>query len=62
MLRASIRHPRRSGPSWRQLNAPRTAVAAVLADYRSALASVPLISPPGREWMLRRCSRGLRHI
>ena len=27
--------------------------AAVLADYRAALASAPLIKPPGREWMCR---------
>jgi hypothetical protein len=36
-----------------ELNARRTAAAAVLADYRTALASAPLGSPPGREWMLR---------
>jgi hypothetical protein len=36
-----------------ELEARRTAAAAVLADYRAALASAPLSSPPGREWMLR---------
>ena len=36
--------------------ARRTAAAAVLADYRAALASAPLSSPPGREWMLRLAS------
>ena len=35
------------------LSARRTAAAAVLADYRAALASAPLSKPPGREWMLR---------
>lgn len=35
-----------------ELAARRTA-AAVLADYRHALASAPLSRPPGREWMLR---------
>ena len=36
-----------------ELSARRTAAAAVLADYRAALASAPLTSPPSREWMLR---------
>ena len=36
-----------------ELNARRTAAAAVLGDYKAALASAPLASPPGREWMLR---------
>ena len=36
-----------------ELNARRTAAAAVLADYKATLASAPLSSPPGREWMLR---------
>jgi hypothetical protein len=36
-----------------ELNARRTAAAAVLADYKAELASAPLTSPPGREWMLR---------
>ena len=39
-----------------ELNARRTAAAAVLADYKAALASAPLASPPGREWMLRLAS------
>jgi len=39
-----------------ELNARRTAAAAVLADYKAALASAPLTSPPGREWMLRLAS------
>src|SRR5260370_9834910 len=34
------------------LNA-RRAAAAVLSDYKAALASAPLTSPPGREWMFR---------
>jgi len=33
--------------------ARRLAAAAVLADFRLALASAPLGSPPGREWMFR---------
>jgi hypothetical protein len=33
--------------------ARRTAAAAVLADYRTAVASAPLTRPPGREWMFR---------
>ncbi|HEY6275605.1 MAG TPA: hypothetical protein VIX86_04665 [Streptosporangiaceae bacterium] len=36
-----------------ELAARRTAAAAVLADYRAALASAPVTRPPGREWMLR---------
>ncbi|HET9969810.1 MAG TPA: hypothetical protein VFQ68_16365 [Streptosporangiaceae bacterium] len=36
-----------------ELAARRTAAAAVLGDYRAALASAPLTQPPGREWMLR---------
>jgi len=39
-----------------ELNSRRTAAAAVLGDYRAALASAPLASPPGREWMLRLAS------
>jgi hypothetical protein len=39
-----------------ELNARRTAAAAVLGDYRAALASAPVTSPPGREWMLRLAS------
>ena len=39
-----------------ELGARRTAAAAVLADYKAALASAPLTSPPGREWMLRLAS------
>jgi len=39
-----------------ELAARRTAAAAVLADYRAALASAPLCKPPGREWMLRLAS------
>ena len=39
-----------------ELNARRTAAAAVLGDYKAALASAPLASPPGREWMLRLAS------
>ncbi len=35
-----------------ELNA-RRAAAAVLSDYKAALASAPLTSPPGREWMFR---------
>jgi hypothetical protein len=38
------------------LNAARTAAAAVLGDYRAAVASAPLTAPPGREWMLRLAS------
>lgn len=36
-----------------ELSARSTTAAAVLADYRAELASVPLTKPPGREWMLR---------
>jgi hypothetical protein len=36
-----------------ELEARRTAAAAVLADYRAELASAPISRPPGREWMLR---------
>jgi hypothetical protein len=39
-----------------ELNARRTAAAAVLGDYKAALASAPLTSPPGREWTLRLAS------
>jgi hypothetical protein len=39
-----------------ELAARRTAAAAVLANYRAAMASAPLTSPPGREWMLRLAS------
>jgi len=39
-----------------ELNARRTAAAAVLADYKAAVASAPLTRPPGREWMLRLAS------
>ena len=39
-----------------ELNARRTAAAAVLGDYRAAVASAPLTNPPGREWMLRLAS------
>jgi hypothetical protein len=39
-----------------ELNARRTAAAAVLGDYKAAVASAPLGSPPGREWMLRLAS------
>ena len=39
-----------------ELNSRRTAAAAVLADYRAALASAPLNKPPGHEWMLRLAS------
>jgi hypothetical protein len=36
-----------------ELNARRTAAAAVLADFTRELHSAPLSSPPGREWMFR---------
>lgn len=39
-----------------ELNARRTAAAAVLGDYKAALASAPVTQPPGREWMLRLAS------
>jgi hypothetical protein len=39
-----------------ELNARRTAAAAVLGDYKAELASASLGSPPGREWMLRLAS------
>jgi hypothetical protein len=39
-----------------QLNARRTAAAAVLGDYKAAVASAPVTRPPGREWMLRLAS------
>jgi hypothetical protein len=39
-----------------ELNARRTAAAAVLGDYKAELASAPVTSPPGREWMLRLAS------
>ena len=39
-----------------ELGARRTAAAAVLADYRAAVASAPMTRPPGREWMLRLAS------
>jgi hypothetical protein len=40
-------------PSDAELSARRTAAAAVLVDYKAAVASAPVTSPPGREWMLR---------
>jgi hypothetical protein len=39
-----------------ELAARRTAAAAVLGDYKAAVASAPVTSPPGREWMLRLAS------
>ena len=39
-----------------ELNARIIAAAAVLGDYKATLASAPLSSPPGREWMLRLAS------
>jgi hypothetical protein len=48
---AAGRHPLTA-----ELNARRTAAAAVLGDYKAALASAALTSPPGREWMLRLAS------
>jgi len=39
-----------------ELNARRTAAEAVLGDYKAAVASAPVTSPPGREWMLRLAS------
>ena len=39
-----------------ELAARCTAAAAVLADYKAAVASAPAIRPPGREWMLRLAS------
>ena len=39
-----------------ELNARCIAAAAVLGDYKAVLASAPLASPPGREWMLRLAS------
>jgi hypothetical protein len=46
-----------AGPSVNaELSARRTAAAAVLAGYKAALASAPLTSPPGREWMFRLAS------
>jgi hypothetical protein len=47
------RHRPGRGPVSAELEARCTAAAAVLADYWAALASAPLGSPPGREWMLR---------
>jgi hypothetical protein len=41
-----------SGPVM-ELNARIVAAAAVLGDYKAAVASAPVTSPPGREWMLR---------
>jgi hypothetical protein len=38
------------------LNARRAAATAVLGDYKAALASAPVTTPPGREWMLRLAS------
>jgi hypothetical protein len=38
-----------------ELNA-RRAAAAVLSDYKAALASAPLTNPPGRKWMFRLAS------
>ena len=43
-------------PSDAELDARRTAAAAVLGDYKATLASAALSSPPGREWMLRLAS------
>jgi hypothetical protein len=43
-------------PSDAELDARRTAAAAVLDEYKATLASAPLSSPPGREWMLRLAS------
>jgi len=48
---AAGRHPLNA-----ELNARRTAAAAVLGDYRAAVASAPVTRPPGREWMLRLAS------
>jgi len=39
-----------------ELNARRIAAAAVLGDYKAAVASAPVTRPPGREWMLRLAS------
>ena len=39
-----------------ELGARRIAAAAVLGDYRAAVASAPVTRPPGREWMLRLAS------
>jgi hypothetical protein len=39
-----------------ELNARRTAAAAVLGDYKATLASAPPGRPPAREWMLRLAS------
>lgn len=39
-----------------ELDARRTAAAAVLGDYKAAMTSAPLSQPPGREWMLRLAS------
>jgi hypothetical protein len=36
-----------------ELNARRTAAAAVLADFKHELHTAPLSRPPGREWMFR---------
>jgi hypothetical protein len=44
------------GPAPADLNVTRTAAAAVLGGYQAALASAPLGSPPGREWMLQLAS------
>ena len=43
-------------PASIEVNARRAAAAAVLGDYKAALASAPLANPPGREWMLRLAS------
>jgi hypothetical protein len=40
-------------PLCAELTARRVAAAAVLADYRAAVASAPLTRPPGREWTFR---------
>jgi hypothetical protein len=36
-----------------ELEARKTAAAAILADYQRELREAPLTKPPGREWMLR---------
>ena len=48
---AAGRHPANA-----ELNARRTAATEVLGNYKAALASAPLTTPPGREWMLRLAS------
>lgn len=44
------------GPAPAEPDATRTAAAAALDGYQAALASAPLGSPPGREWMLQLAS------